>query len=131
MRLLGCVLAHDAAVTVCDALVTASTPLVEGGRAPSWLALELLAQGMAAHGGLERPEGAADRRGYLAGARRVELRTRSFLVGERLWVRAERRQAAGALVAFDCALGGGAPPHDAADAQARALARGSLRAALV
>jgi predicted hotdog family 3-hydroxylacyl-ACP dehydratase len=130
MRLLERVLGHEAGATVCEALVTASTPLVEAGRAPAWLALELLAQAMAAHGGLAAQGTAAGRRGYLVGVRRVELRTRSFAVGERLWARAEQGRGAAELVAFECALGGGAPPRDAADAHARALARGSLRAYL-
>jgi predicted hotdog family 3-hydroxylacyl-ACP dehydratase len=128
MRLLERVLFHAASVSVCEALVTSDTPLCESGRAPSWLALELLAQGMAAHGGLARLDAPREVRGLLVGARRVELRTRGFAAGERLWVRAEQQHGAAGLVAFECALGTGAPPRDAADARARALAAGSLSA---
>jgi predicted hotdog family 3-hydroxylacyl-ACP dehydratase len=128
MRLLERVLHHETGVTLCEAQVSASTPLLESGRAPAWLALELLAQGMAAHGGLAAPGPGEPRRALLVGARRVELRTRGFAEGERLWIRAEPLRRAAGLVAFACALGAGASPADAADARARSLASGELRA---
>jgi predicted hotdog family 3-hydroxylacyl-ACP dehydratase len=127
MRVLERVLAHDARATVCEARIAETTPLCERGAAPAWLAIELLAQAMAAHGGLVASTG-APRRGFLVSARRIELRTRAFRVGERLWVRAEHQRGELGMVAFACALGSGAPPRSAEDARARALASGSLAA---
>jgi predicted hotdog family 3-hydroxylacyl-ACP dehydratase/3-hydroxymyristoyl/3-hydroxydecanoyl-(acyl carrier protein) dehydratase len=126
MRLLERVVAHDPSATTSEAVVREDTPLCRGGRVPSWLALEWLAQGMAAHGGLLG--GAVPARGLLLGARRLLLRTASFGVGERLWVRAAPLRAGTGLVAFDCALGCDAVPQDAGEAQARALACASLNA---
>jgi predicted hotdog family 3-hydroxylacyl-ACP dehydratase len=124
MRVLERVLAHDPRATVCEARIGPDTPLCEGGAAPAELGIELLALCMAAHGGLT---GAA-RRGFLVGSRRIELRTRGFRLGERLWVRAEHQRGETGMVAFRCALGTGAPPASDAEAQDRALACGSLNA---
>jgi predicted hotdog family 3-hydroxylacyl-ACP dehydratase len=128
MRLLEHVLAHDPRATLCDAVIGPDTPLCEDGVAPAVLGIELLAQCMAAHGGLSGREGPRPRRGFLVGSRRIELRTRGFLRGERLWVRAEHLRGEAGMVAFRCALGSGAPPGSDAEAQARALVAGSLNA---
>ncbi len=128
MRVLEHVLAHDPRVTLCEARIGPRTPLCEDAAAPAWLGIELLAQCMAAHGGLAVQGGRRPRRGFLVGSRRIELRTRAFRSGERLWVRAEHVRGEVGLVAFRCALGTGAAPGSDAETQARALVRGSLNA---
>jgi predicted hotdog family 3-hydroxylacyl-ACP dehydratase len=128
MRLVDRVLAHEGAVTLCAATVRADTPLCDGTRAPSWIALEWLAQGMAAAGGARLPEDAPPTLGFLASARRIVLRTDRFRVGERLWIRAEHLHGERGAVAFACALGVGALPTSRAQAETEALAHGALTA---
>lgn len=127
MRFIERVLAHDGGVTVCRARIDPGTPFCCGGSAPSWLALEILAQGMAAQGGIAAGE-RADLRGLLVGARRVLLRTRGFASGEALWVRVQHLRGETGLVACECALGTGEVPASAAGARDLALARGTLTA---
>jgi predicted hotdog family 3-hydroxylacyl-ACP dehydratase/3-hydroxymyristoyl/3-hydroxydecanoyl-(acyl carrier protein) dehydratase len=126
MRVLERVLAHEPPVTLCEARIGTSTPLCVESSAPAWLGIEILAQGMAAQAGLD-PRGHAFR-GFLTGARRVELRTRAFRAGETLWVRAEHLRGDLGMVALRCALGSGAPPVSGAEAEARALVQGTLSA---
>lgn len=128
MRLLDGVVAHEAATTCCVATLREEMPLCADGRAPGWLAIELLAQGMAAAGGLRDPDDAAPARGFLAGARRLTLRTEAFALGQPHWVRAEHLRGDRGLVAFDCALGRGPVPVDRGSAHANALAHGMLTA---
>ncbi len=127
MRWIECVLAHDAGATLCEARITEATPLCQDGFAPSWLALELLAQGMAAQGGIVTRD-AAGLRGLLVGARRIELRTRGFAAGEALWVHVQHLRGEIGFVVCECALGTGRLPASAADARDLALARGTLTA---
>lgn len=127
MRLLERVISDGQGVTLCAARIGAATPLCREGRAPAWLAVELLAQAMAAQGGLAA--GAARvRRGFLVGARRIELRTRGFVSGEALWVRAQHLRGETGFVVCECALGSGDPPSEAVSARERALAWGPLKA---
>jgi predicted hotdog family 3-hydroxylacyl-ACP dehydratase/3-hydroxymyristoyl/3-hydroxydecanoyl-(acyl carrier protein) dehydratase len=142
MRVLERVVHYELTSSCCEARIGAQTPLCDGAGAPSELAIELLAQCMAAHGGLSVRGAAASRvargeapaqadqtrLGFLVGARRIELRTRGFRVGERLWVRAEHQRGEVGMVAFRCALGSGALPGSHAEAEARALAHGTLHA---
>lgn len=127
MRLLERVISDEQGVTLCAARIGVGTPLCREGRAPAWLAVELLAQAMAAQGALAG--GAArERRGFLVGARRIELRTRGFVSGEALWVRAQHLRGETGFVVCECALGSGDPPSEAASARERALAWGPLKA---
>jgi len=130
MRLLDDVLSHDRdlGVTLCRARVREATPLYADGRAPAWLALEWMAQAMAAQGGLEADPAAPPRRGFLVGARRLELRTRGFLAGERLWVRARHQRGETGFVVCDCAVGSGPPPGSEAQTAGSALAVAALKA---
>jgi len=127
MRLLTRVLAHAEGVTLCEARIGESHPSLRSGRAPTWLAVELLAQGMAAQGGLELGDAIA-RRAFVVGARRMLLGPRDFAAGETLWVRAEHARGETGLVVCDCALGRGDPPGSAERATERSLARGRLLA---
>lgn len=123
MRWIERVLAHNAGVTLCEARISDASPLCQDGFAPAWLALELLAQGMAAQGGIASATGL---RGLLVGARRIELRTRGFAAGEALWVHVQHLRGEIGLVVCECSLGTGKPPASSADARDLALARGRL-----
>jgi predicted hotdog family 3-hydroxylacyl-ACP dehydratase len=127
MRWIERVLAHHGGATLCEARIGTATPLCVDEFAPSWLALELLAQGMAAQGGLVS-EGAAGLRGWLVAARRIELRTCGFSASERLWVHVQHLRGETGFVVCECALGTGKPPACGADARDLALARGTLTA---
>jgi predicted hotdog family 3-hydroxylacyl-ACP dehydratase len=124
MRCIERVLAHEGATTLCRASVPDASPFCANGVAPAWLALELLAQGMAAQGGVVAAD--AGLRGVLVGARRIELRTRGFAAGEPLWVHVRHLRGGIGFVLAECALGVGKLPASAADARAAALARGTL-----
>lgn len=128
VRLIEAVTHHAGGVTVCAARIGEAAPVSRGGRAPARVALEVLAQGMAAQGGLALAGGDPPPRVFLVGARRIELRTRSFAAGERLWVRVEHQRGETGLVVCECALGTGPIPADAAGARSRALAWGPLKA---
>lgn len=110
MRLVARVLAHAPDATVC-ALDPAASELFRDaeGRIPGWVALEWMAQCIAAHGGLvARAAGRAPSPGMLVGARRLELARDTFAPGDPLEVEARFAGAAGALASFDCALREGA-----------------------
>jgi predicted hotdog family 3-hydroxylacyl-ACP dehydratase/3-hydroxymyristoyl/3-hydroxydecanoyl-(acyl carrier protein) dehydratase len=127
MRLLTRVLAHRGDVTLCEARIGDAHPSLRSGRAPVWLALELLAQGMAAQGGLALGDAMA-RRAFVVGARRILLDTGDLPAGETLWVRAQHARGETGLVMCDCAMGRGEPPDSAEQALARSLAQGRLMA---
>jgi predicted hotdog family 3-hydroxylacyl-ACP dehydratase/3-hydroxymyristoyl/3-hydroxydecanoyl-(acyl carrier protein) dehydratase len=127
MRLLTRVRRHADGVTTCDAQVGEEHPLAASGRVPVWIALELLAQGMAAQGGLELGD-ALERRAFVVGARRLVLSCRELSVGEPLWVRARHVRGESGLVVCDCDLGRGTPPDGPEPAGGRTLASGRLTA---
>ena len=110
MRLLARVLSHSAERTVC-ALDPAASELFRdpAGSVPGWLALEWMAQCIAAHGGLvARAAGRQPLPGMLVGAKRVGLERFAFAAGEALEVEARYTGSAGALASFACALRAGA-----------------------
>jgi predicted hotdog family 3-hydroxylacyl-ACP dehydratase len=109
MLLLARVISHAPARTVC-ALDPAASELFRDadGGVPGWLALEWMAQCIAAHGGLvARREGRAPSPGMLVGAKRVALERARFAAGESLEVEARFTGGAGALASFECALRAG------------------------
>ncbi|MEX2207941.1 MAG: hypothetical protein WEF50_17075 [Myxococcota bacterium] len=110
MRLLARVLAHAPERTVCALDPSASELFRDAsGGVPAWLALEWMAQCIAAHGGLiARREGRAPAPGLLVGAKRVALERAHFAAGESLEVEARFVGGAGALASFECELRAGA-----------------------
>lgn len=128
MRLIDAILRHDGKTTLCRATVRAESPLCEASSAPSWCALEWLAQGMAAAGGLRSDGAGPVGPAFLASARRIALSTDHFRVGEALWIRAEHLRGERGAVAFACALGTGHAPSDRSEAEAHSLAHGTLTA---
>jgi predicted hotdog family 3-hydroxylacyl-ACP dehydratase len=109
MRLLERVLAHSPERTVCALDPSASELFRDGsGSVPAWVALEWMAQCIAAHGGLvARGEGRAPSPGMLVGAKRLALERAHFAAGESLEVEARFAGGAGALASFECALRAG------------------------
>ena len=73
--------------TTCGLTIREDSSFVENGAVPSYLALEYMAQAVAAHAGLQDVrKGHPTRIGYLIGARNVEFLVDEFQVGERLRV---------------------------------------------
>ena len=107
MRLLDRVLAHSREQTVC-AIDPADSELFRDadGRVPAWVAVEYMAQGVAAHGALL--DGVSSPRpGFLVGAKRVTLHRDSFATDESLEVSARILQRVGRLASLACELRSG------------------------
>lgn len=104
MRLLSRVVEHSPESTRCELLAAASALFLDAaGAVPAWVALEWMAQCIAAHGGLVAV--AAGRRppnGVLVGARQLALARDSFASSAVLTVSARFLGASGALVSFAC-----------------------------
>jgi predicted hotdog family 3-hydroxylacyl-ACP dehydratase len=92
MLLLERVLEHAPEETSCVATVERGSLFLEAdGTVPSWVALEYMAQCIAAHAGLRaRQAGDPPPRGFLVGSRRTELHTTGFTPGQMLIVTARR-----------------------------------------
>lgn len=103
MRLLDAVLAHDERETRCAAdPARAELFRDEDGRVPAWVALELMAQCAAVHGGLAaRHRGEPPRAGLFVGARRVRLAADAFEEGRPLEVGVVHVRGERGAVAFD------------------------------
>lgn len=124
MRLLSEVLAHEAGETRCALEVRRAELFADAtGRVPAWVALEWLAQCVAAHAGLEaRARGERPRAGLLLGTRRLVLRAERFSPGARLVAVARPlRAASSGAGAFACRL-----EEPGARAGTPALAEGTL-----
>jgi predicted hotdog family 3-hydroxylacyl-ACP dehydratase len=90
----------------CDVDASRSAPLADpDGSVGAHVAIEWLAQAIAAHGGLvARERGLPPPVGFLLGARRLSLRVARFAPGERLLARAHHVAGQRGLVVYDCAL---------------------------
>lgn len=104
--LLSRVIAHEAEHTVCGA-DAGRVRLYRGadGRVPSWVGIEIMAQCVAAHGGLRSlAKGERPRVGFLLGSRRVELRAAELPEGGELEVHARHLWGDQRMVSFDCTI---------------------------
>jgi predicted hotdog family 3-hydroxylacyl-ACP dehydratase len=114
MRLLARVLSHDGAETVCAARPAESPFFADAdGALPSWVAIEVMAQCAAAHGGLlGRAHGEPPRPGLFVGSRRLVFRCTKLAPEAELRVRARLALRRGDSFAFDCAVDdpAGGPP---------------------
>ena len=73
--------------TTCSVTIRPESTFVENGAVPAYVALEYMAQSVAAYAGLRDVRKGEDVRiGYLIGARNVEFLVDEFLVGERLLI---------------------------------------------
>jgi len=106
MSLLSRVISHDAHGTSCAVDPAASALLrAADGSLPAWVALEYMAQCIAAHGGLlARERGAPPRIGFFVGSRRASFRVPTLPLREELRVRAEPLRAGSGLLTFACTL---------------------------
>jgi predicted hotdog family 3-hydroxylacyl-ACP dehydratase len=107
MRLLRRVIAHDEGETTC-AVDPADSVLFRrrDGSVPAFVAIEYMAQCIAAHGGLVAQQRGEDvRPGLLLGARRLALHAASFAPDVELRVAARHvRGDASGMFQFDCRL---------------------------
>ena len=93
---------------VCSVTLRADSPFVEDGAVPGVVALEYMAQTVAAFAGLRATrESRTVRVGYLIGARTVAFHVESFRAGDALVVRAERTWGDDALGTFDVTVTAG------------------------
>lgn len=92
--LLDRLLAHDSEETTVRVAIGAGDWLLQpDGSAPPWIALEYMAQCVAAHEGLlALADGRPLPRGFLVGAHGLRMPAQGFAVGERLQVRAARQR---------------------------------------
>jgi predicted hotdog family 3-hydroxylacyl-ACP dehydratase len=106
MSLLARILSHDAGSTCCAVDPSASALLrAPDGSLPAWVALEHMAQCIAAHGGLlARARGKPPRVGVFVGTRRASFAVPTLSLDQELRVRAEPLRATGGLLRFACSL---------------------------
>jgi predicted hotdog family 3-hydroxylacyl-ACP dehydratase len=107
MRLLSRVLEHTTERTVC-AVEPADSELFRDpdGRVPAWVAVEWMAQCVAAHGALlDRLD--APRPGFLVGAKRLTFHREAFAPDESLEVSVRVAQRLGRLATITCELRAG------------------------
>lgn len=104
MRLLSRVIGHSPELTCCELEVAASALFLdEAGAVPAWVALEWMAQCIAAHGGLVAlAAGRKPPNGVLVGARYLALTSATFDCADKLLVSARFLGASGGLVSFAC-----------------------------
>jgi predicted hotdog family 3-hydroxylacyl-ACP dehydratase len=106
MVLLTRVVDHAEDHTTCLVALAADSPFCgPDGAVPAWVALEYMAQCVAAHAGLQaRAQGEPIRIGLLLGSRGIDIRTPAFAVGQVLEVHARRRWAGRELGSFACRI---------------------------
>jgi predicted hotdog family 3-hydroxylacyl-ACP dehydratase len=104
--LLDAVLEHGPRHTVCSAdAARAATFAQADGTIPAWVGLEFLAQGVAAHAGLEaRLRGEAPSLGLFLGSRSVRLHADALEPGRALRVHVEHRLGQYGPSSFACWL---------------------------
>jgi len=90
MVLLTRIVGHTEERTTCAVEVSTASPFYDGqGGVPAWVALEYMAQCVAAHGGLRaRAAGDPVTIGFLLGSRSIALHTPGFRPGQELEVEA-------------------------------------------
>jgi predicted hotdog family 3-hydroxylacyl-ACP dehydratase len=103
MRLLDEVVAAAPGAVACRVLIRSDSTFAEDGRVPGLVALEYMAQAVAAYAGLRaRGQGQPVRIGYLLGSREVALPPEDFQAGDELLVEARHQFGEDAIGAFDC-----------------------------
>lgn len=100
--LLDQVVAHDDTETECTARIGSEMQYVASGRADAALAMELIAQAVAVHVGLQnRWSGGAPRAGYVVGVPRMKFYGGDYCVGDVLSVRVHLDFHEGSVGRFD------------------------------
>ena len=106
MVLLDRILTHTDTRTTCEVGIRPGSVFADAdGSVPAWVALEYMAQCIAAHGGLRaRAAGEAIKPGALLGTRSLTLHTARFEGGQRLEVEAEHVWGEHDFFAFACSV---------------------------
>jgi predicted hotdog family 3-hydroxylacyl-ACP dehydratase len=106
MVLLTRIVSHTDRRTTCVVEISpASTFADADGGVPAWVAVEYMAQCVAAHGGLRaRAAGDPVTPGFLLGSRSIALHTERFLPGQRLEVEAAHVWGEHDFFSFACAV---------------------------
>jgi predicted hotdog family 3-hydroxylacyl-ACP dehydratase len=105
MLLLDEVVRWDGASVECLVVLRDDSPFVEAGRVRGVLAVEYMAQCMAAYDGLRRRDrGQPPSVGYLVGGSEIQISVDHFLVGDVLRVHATHVSGNDALARFDCTV---------------------------
>lgn len=103
MMLLDRVTSYDEDHIVCEYQIKAKAAFVDQGRVDAVVALEYMAQTIAAYVGLKRRrDGLLPRIGYLISAREFTLQTDHFFVGDQLRIEAQRLWGEQELGHFRC-----------------------------
>ena len=104
MLLLDRVLSYDGERVVCETVLEAGSPFVEQGHVPAVVAIEYMAQAIAAGAGLSARDRGEEttRMGFLLGCRDLAIAVDSFQVGDRLTVEARRTWGEKELGRFAC-----------------------------
>ena len=110
------VLAHAAPMILIDEIISygdetietslsinQNTPFMFSGKVPSYVAVEYMAQSIAAYSGIQAREAGQDIRiGFLLGARKLELLCADFSIGDRLYIDAYSLYNDGEMASFNC-----------------------------
>lgn len=105
MLLLDEVVASGPGFTACRVVIRPDSSFVEGGRVPGLVAIEYMAQTVAAYAGLEaRGQGRPVRIGYLLGTRELSLEIDEFQVGDDLLIEVHHQFGDELIGAFDCTV---------------------------
>jgi len=112
MMLVERVLLHEGNETECTVDVRTSELFAEpDGSVPGWLALEYMAQTIAAHGALvDRAANRPTRPGVLVSSRNLQIEVDAFPPGQRLRVHVRRLRGDLGMVIFDCSVRDDAHP---------------------
>lgn len=87
----------------CQVTINSFSPFCENGSVPSYIAIEYMAQALAAWNGLmSKRQGDSPKIGFLLGVRRLELDVPSFNIGEVLDVYGNVLYIDGAMASFEC-----------------------------
>ena len=105
LSLLRNVVAHSPSETLCDVLIEPQSLFIRDSGVRSWVALEYMAQAVAAHAGMvARCAGEKPKIGFLLGARRMEMKTSTFSQGVLLHIRVKHLWGEGDLFSFHCGV---------------------------
>ncbi len=103
MVLIDRVIAYQDDYIHCQVTINGDSPFCENGAVPSYIAMEYMAQAIAAWSGLmAKGRGETAKIGFLLGARRLELQVLEFKKGEVLDVYGKVQYLDGQMAAFDC-----------------------------
>ncbi|MGB0683237.1 MAG: hypothetical protein ACPGOV_11035 [Magnetovibrionaceae bacterium] len=103
MILIDRVLDFDSEFIRTQVVITEKSPFLRAGRVPAYVAIEYMAQSIAAYSGLcAKQEGRPISIGFLLGTRNLSLKKTTFEIGNSLSVDAKSIYNDGEMGAFEC-----------------------------